>query len=96
MLKLSHCIRCTNKEGSRVLIVVVIIRWSSVKIYVAAEEGGAQGKRKEGMKLSVLPTTKIGGKTSLGPNHFAFCKIFIPSYAFDALLLFQNWPFSPP
>jgi hypothetical protein len=25
----------------------------------------------------------------------SFCKIFIPSYAFDALLC-RNWPFSPP
>jgi len=24
------------------------------------------------------------------------CKIFIPSYVFDALLLCWNWPFSPP
>jgi hypothetical protein len=25
----------------------------------------------------------------------SFCKIFIPSYVFDALFC-QNWPFSPP
>jgi len=31
-------------------------------------------------------TTKIGGKTSLGPSYFSLVKIFIPSYAFDALL----------
>ncbi len=29
-------------------------------------------------------TTKIGGKTSLGPNYFVF-KIFILSYAFDIM-----------
>jgi hypothetical protein len=37
-------------------------------------------------------TTKIGGKTSLGPK---FCKNLVPSYAFDALLC-RNWPFSSP
>jgi hypothetical protein len=63
------------------------------------------------MKLS-LRTTRIGGKTSLGPSYFAViktirsghggctqhecCQNFIPSYAFDALLLWRNWPFSPP
>jgi hypothetical protein len=41
-------------------------------------------------------TTKIGGKTTLGLWGISFCKIFIPSYTFDALLLCQNWPFSPP
>jgi hypothetical protein len=36
------------------------------------------------MKLGF--TTKIDGKTSLGPSYFSFCKILIPSSAFDALL----------
>jgi hypothetical protein len=34
-------------------------------------------------------TTKIGENFSLGPNYFV-CKLFIPSYIFDALLC-QNW-----
>jgi hypothetical protein len=40
-------------------------------------------------------TTKIGGKTSLGPSYFWLVKTFIPSYAFDALLCWIL-PFSPP
>jgi hypothetical protein len=42
-----------------------------VKIYVASVEswGEGSGKRKDRMKLSV-GTTKIGGKTSLGPSYF--------------------------
>jgi hypothetical protein len=67
-------------EGSKVIIVVVQVR--AVKIYVAAEQWRRSGKRKEGMKLSLLPklveklvwvpviSTKIGGKTSLGSSHF--------------------------
>ncbi len=38
-------------------------------------------------------TTKIGGKTNLGPNYFIL-KDFISSYAFNALSR-QNWPFTP-
>jgi hypothetical protein len=30
-------------------------------------------------------TTKIAGKTSLGPQLFRFCKTFVPSYTFGAL-----------
>jgi hypothetical protein len=62
-----------------------------VKIYVAAVKA-LQGKGKRGWnsvyhqnwwkKLVWLPV-------------ISFSKIFIPSYAFDALLC-RNWPFSPP
>jgi hypothetical protein len=45
------------------------------------------------MKLSLSP--KLVEKTSLGSQLvISFCKIFIPSYAFDALVC-RNWPFSP-
>ncbi len=44
------------------------------------------------MKLSLSP--KLGAKLVWVP-FISFCKIFIPSYAFDALLC-RNWPFSPP
>jgi hypothetical protein len=37
----------------------------------------------------------IGGKTSMGPSYF-LCKIFIPSYAIDVLLLCQNSLFLAP
>jgi hypothetical protein len=47
-----------------------LLEVGAVKIYVAAS-GGAQEKRKEGMKLiNQFTTTKIGGKTSLDPNYF--------------------------
>jgi hypothetical protein len=51
-----------------------------VKIYVAA----VQTLRKKETQDETQFTTKIGGKTSLGP-----------SYVFDGLLC-RNWPFSPP
>jgi hypothetical protein len=44
------------------------------------------------MKLSLPP--KLVEKLVWVPV-ISFCKIFIPSYAFDALLC-RNWPFSPP
>jgi hypothetical protein len=40
-------------------------------------------------------TTKIGGNKQDWVPVISFCKIFIPSYAFDALLC-RNWLFSPP
>jgi len=43
------------------------------------------------MKLSLPP--KLVEKLVWVPV-ISFCKIFIPSYAFDALSC-QNWPFSP-
>ncbi len=59
-----------NAQGSRVIIVVVQVRAvkmyvavmevRTVKIYVAINNGGAQEKRKEGMRFS-LPPTKIDG-----------------------------------
>ncbi len=44
------------------------------------------------MKLSLPP--KLVEKLVWVPV-ISFCKIFIPSYAFDALLC-RNWPISPP
>jgi hypothetical protein len=49
-----------------------------VKIYVAAVETLRKKERQDETQF----TTKIGGKTSLGPSYFL--KIFIPSYAFHA------------
>jgi len=40
-----------------------------VKAYVAAVHTGAQEKRKEGMKLNLLPKL-VEKKTSLGPSYF--------------------------
>ncbi len=78
-----------NAQGLRVIIVVVQV--GAVKIYVAAQ-CRRSGKRKHRMKLSLPP--KLVGKLVWVPV-ISFCKIFIPSYAFDALLC-RNWPFLPP
>jgi len=54
-----------NAQGSRLIIVVVLV--GAVKIYVAAVE--ALRKKDRGDETQV--STKIGGKTSLGPSYFA-------------------------
>jgi len=51
-------------QGSRINIVLVPI--GAVKIYVAAVE--ALRKKERGDETQF--TTKIGGKTSLGPSYF--------------------------
>jgi hypothetical protein len=89
---LNLCMKCwnsaSNAQGSRVTIVVIQV--GAVKIYVRAVD--ALGKRKHRMKLSLWP--KLVEKLVWVPV-ISLCKIFIPSYAFDALLC-QNWPFLPP
>jgi hypothetical protein len=61
-----------------------------VKIYVAAVEALRQ-KEKDMMKLNLLP--KLVEKLDW-VLVISFCKIFIPSYTFDALIC-QNWLSSP-
>jgi len=86
MLKLSII-----AQGSRLIIVVVQV--GAVKIYVAAQQQCRRlGKRKHRMKLSLPP--KLVEKLVWVPV-ISFSKIFIPSYAFDALLC-RDWPFSLP
>jgi hypothetical protein len=53
-----------NAQGSRVTIVVVQVR--ATKIYVTAVET----LRKMEIQVETQFTTKIGGKTSLGPSSF--------------------------
>jgi hypothetical protein len=53
-----------NAQGSRVIIVVVEV--GAVKIYVAA----VQTLRKKETQDETQFTTKVGGKTSLGPSYF--------------------------
>jgi hypothetical protein len=76
-----------NAKGSRVIIVVVQV--GAVKIFAAAVEALKKKERQDETQV----TTKIGGKTSLGPPYFAL-------YNFHSQLhspyLSQNWPFSPP
>jgi hypothetical protein len=87
---LNLSMKCWNSafdaQGSRLIIVVVQIG-AVENIYVAAVEALEKKKRQDETQF----TTKIGGKTSLGPSYF----IFIPSSVFDALLCW-NWPFLPP
>jgi len=54
-----------NAQGSRLIIVVVQV--GAVKIYVAAVEALRKKERQDETQF----TTKIGGKTSLGPSYFA-------------------------
>jgi hypothetical protein len=53
-----------NAQGLSVLIVVVQV--GPVKIYVPAVEAPKEKERQDETKF----TTKIGGKTSWGPNYF--------------------------
>jgi len=53
-----------NAQGSRVIIVIVQV--GAVKIYVAAVEALRKKERRDETQC----TTKIGGKTSLGPSYF--------------------------
>ncbi len=62
-----------------------------MKIYVAAAVEALRKKERHG---ETQFSTKIGGKTSLGPSYFLFCKISILSYAFRALI-YKNRPISP-
>jgi hypothetical protein len=52
-----------NAQGSRVIIVVVHV--GAVKIYVAAVRALNQKETQDQTQF----TTKIGGKTSLGPSY---------------------------
>jgi len=86
-LGMKCCVSAFNAQGSRVIIIVVQV--GAVKIYVTAAQ--ALRRKKQRMKLSLPP--KLVEKLVWVPV-ISFCKIFIPSYAFDALLC-RNWPFSP-
>ncbi len=93
LLKLS--MKCWNsvfnaQGSSRVIIVVAQI--GAVKTYVAA--AAVEALRKKERQVEPQFTTKIGGKTSLGPV-ISLCKILVLSYTFDAILC-RNWPFSVP
>jgi uncharacterized membrane protein (Fun14 family) len=56
--------KCTNAQGSRVIIIVVQV--GAVKIHVAA----VQALRKKETQDETQFTTKIGGKTRFGPSYF--------------------------
>jgi len=75
-----------NAQGSMVIIRVAQV--GAVKIYVAAVGGRGGGsraprKKKDNRKLSLPP--KLVKKLVWFPV-ISLCKIFIPNYAFDALL----------
>jgi hypothetical protein len=53
-----------NAQGSRVIIVVLQV-WA-LKIYVAP----VQALRRKETQAETQFSTKIGGKTSLGPSYF--------------------------
>ncbi len=60
----------------------MVVQVGAVKIYVAAVETFRQYE-KDMMKLNLLP--KLVEKLDWVPV-ISFCKIFIPSYTFDALI----------
>jgi hypothetical protein len=49
-------------------VIIVIVQVGAVKIYVAAVEALRKKERQDETQL----TTKIGGKTSLGPTYFVW------------------------
>jgi len=49
-------------------IIIVLVQIGAVKIYVAIVE--ALRKKERGGMIETQFTTKIGGKTSLGPSYF--------------------------
>jgi hypothetical protein len=53
-----------NAQGSRLIIVLVQV--GAVKKYVAAMQALRKKQREDKTEF----TTKIGGKTSLGPSYF--------------------------
>jgi hypothetical protein len=72
-----------NAQGTRIMKEVVQV--GAVKIYVAAK-WAAKEKEKTGMKFSLA--LKLVEKLVWVPL-ISFWKNFIPSYMFDALLLFS-------
>jgi hypothetical protein len=78
----------TNAQGS--IVIIVVVQVGTVKIYVAAVQALRQKETKDETQF----TTKIDGKKLVWVPVISFCKIFILTYAFDALLC-RNWPFSP-
>jgi len=54
--------QCTRFER----VIIIVVQVGAVKIYVAAVEA----LRKKETEDEIHSTTKIGGKTSLGPNYF--------------------------
>ncbi len=64
----------SNAQGSRVIIVDVQV--GAVKLHVAVVQALRKNETQDGTQF----TTKIGVPV------ISYCKIFIPSYVFDALL----------
>jgi hypothetical protein len=78
-------------KGSRVIIVLVQV--GAVKIYASSSAGAREKKETQDETQS---TTKNWWKKKLvWVPVISFCKIFIPSYTFDALFFCPNWPFWP-
>jgi hypothetical protein len=61
MLKLGHLM-----DNIQEYLIIVVVEVGAVKIYVAAVEALRKKERQDETQF----TTKIGGKTSLGPSSF--------------------------
>jgi heme/copper-type cytochrome/quinol oxidase subunit 2 len=77
-----------NVQGS--IVIIVVVQVGAVKIYVAA----VQALRKKETQDETQFHHQNWWKKLVWVPVITFCKIFILSYAFDALLC-RNWPFSP-
>ncbi len=84
-----------NAQGSRVIIYSSCTGSRSSENICSSSSGGAQEKGNTGWNSLSLPPKLVEKKLVWVPV-ISCCKIFIPSYAFDALLVCRNWPFSPP
>jgi hypothetical protein len=85
-------------------VIIIVVQESKVTIVVVQEGRKEQwkymklqwrrsgGRRKDRMKLSLLP--KLVERLVWVPVIFVFVKFSFPSYAFDSLLC-RNWPFLP-
>ncbi len=65
---LNLSMKCWNSafNAQRLRVIIINVQVGAVKIYVAAVD--TLGKKERGDETQV--TTKIGGKTSLGPSYF--------------------------
>jgi hypothetical protein len=61
MLKLGHLM-----DNIQEYLIIVVVEVGAVKIYLAAVEALRKKERQDETQF----TTKIGGKTSLGPSSF--------------------------
>ncbi len=63
---LNLSMKCWNSDLMHKVVIIKVVQVGTVKIFVAAVEALRKKEREDETQL----TTKIGGKTSLGPSYF--------------------------